>query len=81
MIEVELIYDSDCPNVAQARAQLKEAFIRAGIEAEWREWNRGDDRSPDYGGGYGSPSILVNGKDVSGIAAAAHGGRCRLYPY
>lgn len=80
MVKVELIYDSDCPNVEQARAQLKEAFIRADIEAEWREWNRADDRSPDYVGGYGSPSILVNGKDVSGLAAATNGDSCRLYP-
>ena len=64
--KVELIYDSDCPNVDEARTELKKAFDELGIVARWVEWERGDRSSPPYVRRYGSPTVLVEGKDVSG---------------
>ena len=76
---VELIYDADCPNVAPARSLLIKAFTRTGVSARWREWERGAPDSPDYAGQYGSPTILVDGKDVAGAAPVAGAGACRVY--
>ena len=42
MRTVELIYDGNCPNVAEARAELMRAFSEAGVPARWVEWNRAD---------------------------------------
>ena len=76
---VELIYDADCPNVSQARSLLIQAFTRTGVSARWREWERGAPDSPDYASRYGSPTILVDGKDVADAAPVAGVGACRVY--
>jgi hypothetical protein len=77
-MKVELIYDKDCPNVGKARAELMRAFSQAGVPAKWVEWDRGDPSSPPYVRAYGSPTVLVDGKDVAG-APPAGGACCRLY--
>ncbi len=79
MIRVELIYDSDCPNVAQARAELLRAFSEAGVPARWVEWDRGNPASPPYVRNYGSPTILVNGRDVAGAIPMQNVSCCRIY--
>jgi mercuric ion transport protein len=76
---VELIYDADCPNVAAARSLLIQAFTRTGVSARWREWERGAPDSPDHASRYGSPTILVDGKDVAGAPPVAGAGACRVY--
>ncbi len=76
---VELIYDMDCPNVAAARAELMRAFSTVGIAARWVEWERGDPASPPYVKKYGSPTILVAGRDVAGVSPAESISCCRLY--
>lgn len=79
MATVELIYDSDCPNVLKARKQLLRAFAKTRLTACWLEWERSDPESPDYVRGYGSPTILVAGKDVAGIAPSDDVSCCRVY--
>ena len=76
---VELIYDADCPNVAQARSLLIKAFTQTGVSARWREWERSAPGSPEYARRYGSPTILVNEKDVGGGAPGAGNAACRIY--
>jgi hypothetical protein len=76
---VELIYDADCPNVLSARSRLIEAFTRTGISARWREWERSSPDAPDYARAYGSPTILVEGKDIAGVAPSAGVRACRVY--
>jgi len=44
MPTVELVYAGDCPNVADARAQLLRAFAKAKIEPRWKEWQGGRSR-------------------------------------
>ena len=78
-MRVELIYDADCPNVAAARSLLIKAFTRTGVSARWREWERSALDSPDYASRYGSPTLLVDGKDVAGAAPIAGVGACRVY--
>ena len=79
MVNVELIYDKDCPNVEGTRGRLKLALAEAGFGAQWQEWERSDAKSPDYVRGYGSPTILVNGKDVAGALPADGAKCCRVY--
>jgi len=76
---VELIYDADCPNVPAARSQLIKAFMQAGVSARWKEWERGAPDTPDYARAYGSPTILVDGKDIAGVAPNAGTRACRVY--
>ena len=77
--EIELIFDSDCPNVAQARDVLQQALRSLHLDLQWQEWERSDPACPEYARAFGSPSILVNHKDVS-PAAGNDNSCCRLYP-
>ncbi len=76
---VELIYDTGCPNLQRSRQALREAFGLAGLRPEWTEWDRNSPESPAYVRGYGSPTILVDGRDVAGVAANNGESCCRLY--
>lgn len=78
MPTVELIYDSDCPNVPQARANLLRAFGQTSLIPRWQEWDRADVKAPEYTRAFGSPTVLVNGKDVAG-SGAADAACCRIY--
>lgn len=77
-MNVELIYDADCPNVAATRSVLIKAFAKTGASACWREWERSAPESPEYVRRFGSPTILVDGEDVvpDGKYDAAS---CRIY--
>lgn len=75
---VELIFDADCPNVPETRAAMRRVLAAAGLDATWREWDRADAESPDYVRGYGSPTVLVNGRDVAGLGPS-DAPNCRLY--
>ena len=79
MPKVELIYDRDCPNVEAARQQLRRAFEQLGQSVQWDEWDRGDPSSPDHARHYGSPTILVDGKDVFGASPLEGADCCRVY--
>jgi mercuric ion transport protein len=76
---IELIYDRDCPNAPTARAQLSRALVQAGLPVRWQEWDRHATDSPPHVRAYGSPTILVNGKDGSGVAPSGDADCCRLY--
>ena len=76
---VELIYDLDCPHVPAARAQLMRAFALANVQPRWREWDRAAPESPAYARDYGSPTILVDGRDVTGAEPSSGNDCCRLY--
>ncbi|MHB8729414.1 MAG: MerC family mercury resistance protein [Sulfuricaulis sp.] len=78
MPTIELIYDSDCPNISQARDNLLRAFGQTRLTPHWREWNRADTEAPPYALAYGSPTVLVNGKDVAGTGPA-DAACCRIY--
>ena len=78
MPNIELIYDSDCPNVPQARENLLRALALAGLAPRWREWDRADSGAPGHVRAYGSPTVLVNKRDVAN-ATAADAACCRIY--
>lgn len=78
-MNVELIYERTCPNVEAARMQLREACRRVRVTETWQEWEVGDPQSPDYARKHGSPTILVNGADVSADGSHTDGACCRVY--
>lgn len=76
---VILIHDPACPNVAAARSNLRSAFEAAGLPPRWREFDRNAADTPAEWRGFGSPTILVDGRDVAGTDAAPGGNSCRVY--
>jgi hypothetical protein len=78
MSQIELIYDTDCPNAEAARSQLRLALAQTEQALEWEEWERSDAAAPPYVRRYGSPTILVDGRDVAG-GAPTEADCCRLY--
>lgn len=76
---IELVYEADCPNVDEARTALRLACAQVGTPATWVEWDRREPESPAHVRGYGSPTILVNGKDIAGVAPGDEADSCRVY--
>jgi mercuric ion transport protein len=76
---VELIYESDCPHAQAARANLLRAFSKMKLPAEWTEWEGSSPSTPAHALGFGSPTLLVNGRDVAGEVPQTVMSCCRLY--
>jgi hypothetical protein len=76
---VILIHDPACPNVAAARSNLRAALDAAGQPPRWREFDRNAADTPAEWRAFGSPTILVDGRDVAGTDATAGGNSCRVY--
>jgi mercuric ion transport protein len=84
MPTVDLVFDDDCPHIDDARALLQTALAQAGLPTQWREWHRDASETPKALRGLGSPTIFVNGLDVSGAEETGrqlvHANSCRVYP-
>lgn len=79
-MKIELIYFNGCPNIKAARDNIKAACYNLKTEYSIQEWNNNDDNAPDYTKTYGSPTILVNGKDIAGVSGdCCTSGNCRIY--
>ncbi len=78
MPSIELIYDHGCPNVEDTRERLRAALARLNLPLRWHEWDRADPGSPSHARRYGSPTVLVDGRDVAGIEPADEPS-CRIY--
>jgi len=79
-MKIELIYFNGCPNINLARENIKKALADIGDKIKWDEWEQSDPNAPDYIRQYGSPTILVNGKDVVGSPSdTCSANSCRLY--
>jgi hypothetical protein len=76
---IELIYQQSCPNVAATRTALREALRRTGRTPVWTEWERDAPGAPAHARLNGSPTILVDGRDVLGAVPGDGGESCRLY--
>lgn len=76
---VDLVYFQGCPNVGAARTQLARAFALVGAPGTWSEWRVDAAAAPAHLHGYGSPTVLVDGRDVAGVAPLEGTTSCRLY--
>lgn len=65
---------------ASLRRHLLAAFTRTGVSARWSEHRAGAVDAPDHARGYGSPTILVDRRDVAG-ASPSSGSTCRVYEH
>ena len=63
---IALIYFDGCPNVELARTHLRRAIEDAGLDTQWQEWEQNDPSAPAWVKEHGSPTVLVNGRDVTG---------------
>ncbi len=79
MKTIELIIDRDCPNVVDARAALRRALAELELPLEWQEWDRESPDAPAHARNYGSPTVLVNGRDVAGDNTEGDANCCRVY--
>lgn len=58
---------------------MLEGFNLATLQPKWTEWERNSADCPAYIRQYGSPTILVDGRDVAGVAPGNGSASCRLY--
>lgn len=79
MPTVELLFLADCPNVPAAREVLRRAMEEAGLQPTWSEHDVMEPDAPEHVRGFGSPTILVEGSDVTGSAPSTGGCSCRVY--
>ncbi len=77
-IKVQLLMFDACPLAGRARQVLEQALAEVGIE-DYEEIDILDPSVPDVLREWGSPTILINGADVSGRAKGDAVG-CRIYP-
>lgn len=75
---IELVYFAGCPNVEAARTVLRRALERKGLAPVWREWDQTKPGVPARVLGLGSPTILVNGRDITGGDVSMTGPACRF---
>ena len=73
---VELIYFAGCPCVDSARAALRAALGAAGLPIAWQEWDQTVLTAPAHVQRFGSPTVLIDGRDVAGIGASSAGRAC-----
>ncbi len=76
---VELAYDHNCPNIAEARENLLRALALAHLPPTWTEWDLSIPDAPAHVRGFGSPAVLVNAHEVTGLESSDALSCCRLY--
>ncbi len=77
-MKIHLLHFQGCPNVDAARSALRDALAaeKLALPVEEIDIERAD--APEWARGWGSPTILVDGRDVTG-QERANGSSCRLY--
>ena len=74
---IDLVFFTGCPHVDAARGALGAALDAVGLPRRWREWDQARPETPPHLQQYGSPTVLVGGKDVTGQAGPNAGRACR----
>jgi hypothetical protein len=76
---IDVISVPDCPNHSSTVARIKAVLARAGVPADVREilvTTEVEARACRF---MGSPTVLVNGKDLEGLEKTDIGLSCRVY--
>lgn len=74
---IDLVYFRGCPHVDTAREAIRTALRGMPAVSGWREWDRDDPATPETLRVHGSPTVLVDGCDVT--PAVEDGACCRVY--
>ena len=77
-IDIEILYFRDCPNYNKSVEQVKNALKELNISVPLKitEVTKGNFQEYSF---YGSPTILVNKRDIEGKVNKLYG--CRIYNY
>ena len=80
-MRIEVLYVSSCPHFPAAVARLREVLAAENVQADIVELEVTDARTAETLAFYGSPTIRINGRDVTGEASPPEGFAmaCRLY--
>ena len=68
MVHVEVLYFDGCPSWHRAWSELGAAIVEAGVDAEVRLRSVEGVANGDLTGFGGSPTILIEGRDLEGFA-------------
>ncbi len=71
--KIELLYFDGCPNAERARENLA-SVLEPG---SWVEWNLTAEATPERLRRFGSPTVLVDGRDVTGEGGRNAAMACR----
>lgn len=71
MATIELVYFEGCPHAEAARSNVQAALEGLAVPVEVTEWDQLAPGAPDRIKRYGSPTVLVNGRDVAGVGEGA----------
>ncbi len=74
---IELVFFEGCPNVGRVRDNLRSALRAAGKDPTWTECDVLAESTPKHRRGYGSPTVLIDGRDVTGDRTGAVAIACR----
>ncbi len=77
-MRVQLLYFPGCPNVVESRAALQKSLATCGLQLNVEEVDVTAPDTPKHLQGWGSPTILIDGKDVAD-QVAGEGASCRVY--
>jgi len=77
-IDIEILYFRDCPNYNKSVEQVEDALEKLNISAPVKQTEVTKENFEDYSF-YGSPTILVNKRDIEGKVDKLFG--CRVYTY
>lgn len=78
-MKIHLLHFEGCPNVDAARTALREALAAENVEGPVEEIDVEQPDAPEWARGWGSPTILIDGKDVTGQERSEGSSCCRLY--
>ena len=74
---IELVYFEGCPNASEARDNIRAALEVSGQSLEWSEWDLSEESTPEDYQRFGSPTVLIDGEDVTGEGGNATAMACR----
>jgi hypothetical protein len=79
-MKIQLLHFQGCPNVDAARAALREALAAEKLDTPIEEIDIEASATPEWARRWGSPTILIDGTDVTGQEpCASPASACRLY--
>lgn len=76
-MKVQLLWFPGCPNAGAAREALRRSLAAAGLPPAFEDVDVTATGAPAHLRRWGSPTILVNGRDVAG--GSPTGASCRIY--
>ena len=74
---IELLYFDGCPNVEEARANLREVLAQGAGDLTLTEVDLLAEGTPHRFRSFPSPTVLVDGRDVQGGGGDGAGMSCR----